>query len=103
MVLDTDYQLHFLDFFGSEGTVHYVLPVLDRHFLLYFLEFGIWNLDHLVTCGIPSANTYGIPRNSAKFRGIPGKFYCKNTAEFRMFFNKFRIPPEVKKALPWTP
>jgi hypothetical protein len=22
-------------------------------------------------------------RNSAKFRGIPAKFYCKNTAKFR--------------------
>jgi hypothetical protein len=32
--------------------------------------------DHLVTCGIPYANTYGIPRNS-------GKFTAKNTAEFR--------------------
>jgi hypothetical protein len=28
--------------------------------------------DHLVTCGIPYANTYGIPRN----------FTAKNTAEF---------------------
>jgi hypothetical protein len=49
-------------------------------------------------------------RNSAKFRGIPGKIYYKkyrgiprNSAEFRVFFKKFRIPPEVKKALPWTP
>jgi hypothetical protein len=58
--------------------------------------FGMWNLDHLVTCGIPYANTYGIPRNS-------GKFYYKNTAEFRMFFKNFRIPSEVKNALPWTP
>jgi hypothetical protein len=38
-----------------------------------------------------------------KFRGIQGKFYCKNNTEFCMFFKKFRIPPEVKKALPWTP
>ena len=27
----------------------------------------IWNLDHLVACGIPYANTYGIPRNSVCF------------------------------------
>jgi hypothetical protein len=29
-------------------------------------------------------------RNSAKFRGIPVNFTAKNTAEFRMFFKKFR-------------
>ena len=76
-------------------TVHNVLPLLDRYLFLSFLEFGIWNLDHLVTCGIPHANT----------NRIPGKFYCKNTAEFRgipYVFQKFLIPPEVKKALPWT-
>jgi hypothetical protein len=38
-----------------------------------------------------------------EFSEIPGKIYYKNTAEFREFFKKFRIPPEVKKALPWTP
>jgi hypothetical protein len=45
-----------------------------------------------------------------EFREIPGKLYYKNTTEFReiprismCFFKKFRIPPEVKKALPWTP
>ncbi len=59
--------------------------------------------DHLVTCGIPYANTYEIPLNSGKFyckkyRGIP-----RNSAEFRMFFKKFRIPSEVKNELPWTP
>jgi hypothetical protein len=49
-----------------------------------------------------------------EFREIPGKFYCKNIAEFRgisrnsvCFFKKFRIPPEVKKStsvdtLHWT-
>ncbi len=49
-------------------------------------------------------------RNSAEFRGIPGNFTAKNTAEFReisrnsaVFFKKFRIPSEVKNALPWTP
>jgi hypothetical protein len=71
--------------------------------LLYFLEFGIWNLDHLVTCGIPYANTYGIPRNSAEFRQILLQKIPRNSAEFRMFFKKFRIPSEVKNALPWTP
>ena len=64
-------------------TVHYVLPVLDRYLLLYFLEFGIWNLDHLVTCGIPYANTYGIPRNSAEFRQILLQKIPRNSAEFR--------------------
>ncbi len=56
-----------------------------QHFL-FFIQREICNLDHLVTCGIPYANTYGIPRNS-------GIFYCKkyheiprNFAEFRMFF-----------------
>jgi hypothetical protein len=38
-----------------------------------------------------------------EFRGIPGNFTAKNTAEFRMFFKKFRIPSEVKNALPWKP
>jgi len=51
------------------------------------------------TYGIPYAKMYGIPqifkvkmpRNSAKFRGIP----C--------IAQKFRISSEVKKLLPWTP
>jgi hypothetical protein len=45
-----------------------------------------------------------------EFCGIPGIFTAKNTAEFRgiprnpvCFFKKFRIPSEVKNALPWTP
>jgi hypothetical protein len=38
-----------------------------------------------------------------EFREIPGKIYYKNTAEFLVFFKKFRIPPKVEKALPWTP
>ncbi len=38
-----------------------------------------------------------------EFRGIPEYFSAKNTAEFRMFFKKFRIPSEDKNALPWTP
>jgi hypothetical protein len=38
-----------------------------------------------------------------EFREIPGSFTAKNTAEFLMFFKKFRIPSEVKNALPWTP
>ena len=55
------------------NTVQYV-----QHFL-FFIQGEIWNLDHLVICGIPYANTYGIllqkiPRNSAKFRGIPYVF-----------------------------
>jgi hypothetical protein len=35
-----------------------------------------------------------------EFRGIQGHFTAKNSAEFRMFFKKFRIPSEVKNALP---
>jgi hypothetical protein len=38
-----------------------------------------------------------------EFRGIPENFTAKNTAEFRIFLKKFRIPSEVKNALPWTP
>ncbi len=84
---------------------HYVqfLTVLDTYYLLCFLEFGIWNLDNLVTCGIPYANTSGIPRKSAKFRVVLLQKIPRNSAEFRMFFKKFRIPSEVKNALPWTP
>ncbi len=63
-----------------------------QHFL-FSIQGEIWNLDHLVACGIPYANTYRIPAN----------FTAKNTAEFRMFFKKFCIPEEVKNALPWTP
>jgi hypothetical protein len=43
-----------------------------QHFL-FFIQGEFWNLDHLVACGIPYANTYGIPVN----------FTAKNTAEFR--------------------
>ena len=47
--------------------------------VLFFVQEEILNLDHLVTCGIPYANTYGIPgnftaKNTAKFRGIPYVF-----------------------------
>ncbi len=66
-------------------------------------EGGIWNLDHLLTCGIPYANTDGIPRNSAEFRAFLLQIIPRNSAEFRMFFKKFRIPSEAKNALPWTP
>jgi hypothetical protein len=38
-----------------------------------------------------------------EFREILLKKIPLNSEEFRMFFKKFRIPPEVKKALPWTP
>jgi hypothetical protein len=38
-----------------------------------------------------------------EFRGDFTVKIPRNFAEFRMFFKKFRIPPEVKKALPWTP
>jgi hypothetical protein len=54
-------------------TVQYVQKIL------FFIQGEIWNLDHLVTCGIPYANTYGIPgnltaKNTAEFRGIPYVF-----------------------------
>ncbi len=48
-------------------------------------------------------NTYGIPRNSAEFRLNFTVKIPRNSPEFRVFFKKFRILPEVKKALPWTP
>jgi hypothetical protein len=64
-----------------------------QHFL-FFIQGEIWNLDHLVTCGIPRMQIH------TEFRGIPGNFTAKNTAEFRMFLKKFRIPAEVKHALP---
>jgi hypothetical protein len=86
-------------FFALKIEIQY--NMLKKNF--FFFQGEIWNLDHLVTCGIPYANTYGIPRNSGQFyckkdRGIP-----RNFAEFRMFFKKFRIPSEVKNPLPWTP
>ncbi len=42
-------------------------------------------------------------RNSAKFRQILLQKIPRNSAEFRMFIKKFRIPSEVKYALPWIP
>ncbi len=63
-------------------------------------------LLHLVIWGIPYANTYGIPRNSAEFREKSTIKIPRNSAKFRgipCVFQKFRIPPEVQKALPWTP
>jgi hypothetical protein len=48
--------------------------------------------------GIPRIPGIFTAKNTAEFRGIP-----RNSAEFRMFFKKFRIPSEVKNALPWTP
>jgi hypothetical protein len=68
-----------------------VLPVLDGYLLLYFLEVGIWNLDHFVTCGIPNANTYGIPRNS-------GQFYSKKYRGILYVFQK--IPYSVGSQKP---
>ncbi len=79
------------------NTVQYV-----QHFLFFILG-ETWNLDPLVTCGIPYANTYGISGNSAEFRAFLLQKIPRNFAEFRMFYKKFRIPSEVKKALPWTP
>jgi len=55
-----------------------------QHFL-FFIQGEIWNLDHLVICGIPYANTYGIPWNS-------GQFYCK----------KYRGIPYVFQKIPYS-
>jgi hypothetical protein len=50
---------------------------------LFFIQGGIWNLDHLLTCGIPYANTDGIPRNSAEFRAFLLQKIPRNSAKFR--------------------
>ncbi len=46
-------------------------------------------------------------QNCLKFHGISRNSvlnnYKKNAAEFRILLEKFRIPPEVKKPLPFTP
>ncbi len=61
----------------------------------FFLE--IWNLDHLVTCGIPYANTYGIPRNSRAIllQKIPRNSVCfsKNSVLRRKSKTHFRGHP----------
>ncbi len=84
-LLPTVFFLRFFGFRRYHTYLWYLMycQVLDRYLLLYFLEFGIWNLDHLVTCGIPSANTSGIPRNSAKFRVVFTAKIPRNSAEFR--------------------
>jgi hypothetical protein len=56
-----------------------------------FWEFGIWNMDNLITCGIPYANIYGIPRYSAEFREKCTVKIPRNFAEFR------GIPYDVPK------
>ncbi len=79
------YWILYLRFFWFRRyipTVHYVLPVLDRYLLLYFLEFGIWNLESGSFSSMRNSVCKYI-RNSAKFRGIPANFTAKNTAEFR--------------------
>jgi hypothetical protein len=64
--------------------------------ILFFIEGEIWNLDHLVPCGIPYANTYGIPRNSAEFRAILLQKIPRNFAEFRGIPYVFqKIPSSV--------
>ncbi len=50
---------------------------------LFFIQGGIWNLDHLLTCGIPYANTDGIPGNSAEFWAFLPQKIPRNSAEFR--------------------
>jgi hypothetical protein len=46
---------------------------------------GIWNLESgsFVIWGIPYANTYGIPRNSAEFREKSTIKIPRNSAKFR--------------------
>jgi hypothetical protein len=61
------------------------------------LESGIWIIY------LPAEFRIQIHK---EFRGIPANFTAKNTAKFRgipYVFKKFRIPSEVKNALPWTP
>ena len=74
-----------------------------------FWEFGIWNLDHLVTCGIPYANTYGIPanftaKNTAKFCGIPRNsvYFSKNSVFRRKSKTHFRGHPSCCVCHAWA-
>ena len=48
----------------------------------FLIPGGIWNLESGSFSYLGNSVCKNI-RNSAKFRGIPGKIYYKNTAEFR--------------------
>jgi hypothetical protein len=48
----------------------------------FFIPGGIWNLESGSFSYLGNSVCKNI-RNSAKFRGIPGKIHYKNTAEFR--------------------
>jgi hypothetical protein len=69
MLLNMQECQYIIIWFVVSGLIHLysctaMIPVLK--FVSAVL--GICNLDHLVTCGIPYANKYGIPPNSAEFR-----------------------------------
>jgi hypothetical protein len=71
------------------------LKIEIQYNLFSFLNFfkgGIWNLDHLVTWGIPYANTYGIPVN---FTANPRNSVCfsKNSVFRRKSKTHFRGHP----------
>ncbi len=71
------------------GTLYILWGKLYKYTYLYTqrrniqYKKGIWNLDHLLTWGIPYANTYGIPRNSAEFREKTTIKIPRNSAKFR--------------------
>jgi hypothetical protein len=84
-------------FFALKIEIQY--STIVQHFL-FFIQEGIWNLDHLLTCGIPYADTDGIPRNSGnfyckKYRGIPRNSVCfsKNSVFRRKSKTHFRGHP----------
>jgi hypothetical protein len=58
------------------------------------------------TYGILYAEMHGISQNFAEFRKISQSKCCiipQNFAKFCVLHQKFRIPPDVKIRLPWTP
>ena len=68
--------------FSLSGLVSGLVAQIWANFL-FFIQGGIWNLDHLLTCGIPYANKDGIPGNSAEFRAFLLQKIPRNSAEFR--------------------
>ncbi len=65
--------------------------------IFYFLfkgKFGIW---------IIKLHAEFRMQTHTEFREILLQKIPWNSAEFHMFFKKFRIPSEVKNSLPWTP
>ncbi len=77
------------------GTLYILWGKLYKYTYLYTqrrniqYKKGIWNLDHLVTWGIPYANKY--------FRGISGKIYYKTTG-IPCIFQKIPYSPGSEKS-----